>query len=124
MSTHFDLKVIRECLDKEVWEENDIDDCVENRGIFIGTVFDLLPSGKYYTPWANSNVNLEEASKDETWFSEVEEELDTIGCCLESGEGDPCDLFVAEYRSKNRKVLSPNSLRPNFHVEESKEEYD
>jgi len=26
------------------------------RSLFLGTVFSLMPSGKYYTPWANSNV--------------------------------------------------------------------
>lgn len=33
-----------------------IDDWTIQASLFIGTVFSLTPSGKYYTPWATSNV--------------------------------------------------------------------
>jgi hypothetical protein len=40
-----------------------------------------------------------EAYLDEEWNRQAAEELDTISCGLEYGEGDPCDLFAIEYRS-------------------------
>jgi len=62
---------------------------------FLGTVFALVPSGKYYTCFANSNVEEDEAEKDEAWF----EALDMIAAehdmYIFNGEGDPCDLFAA-----------------------------
>lgn len=132
---------------------------------FLGTVMSLTPSGKYYTPFANSNVDpcpgcngkgeirvdrralrrreqqgrrlwnrfaktyglkvlwpqaaqdrwvracrkldaldprcrvcngcgSAEEYKDELWREEAETELSKYGAWLESGEGDPCDLFV------------------------------
>ena len=86
--------------------------------LFVGTVFSLTPSGKYYMPFACSNVELcprckgtgqtkngkhcawcdglgsREAYLDQVWCETVESEGDKRGICLESGEGDPCDLFL------------------------------
>ena len=62
---------------------------------YMGSVFTVTPSGKYYMPWANSNVNIIEAAKDSMFYEIVERELDKLGYWLESGEGDPCDLFVS-----------------------------
>jgi hypothetical protein len=90
-----DLKKIREELDKAEWEPMEDDGC--SRRIFLGTRMALTPSGKYYTSWANSNVTDKEAEEDEAWFEEVGVELATINATLESGEGDPYDLFVVEY---------------------------
>lgn len=64
--------------------------------VFLGTVFALLPSGKFYTPWACSNVTEDEARKDQEYIERLEVELEEIGCFLESGEGDPCDLFAVK----------------------------
>jgi hypothetical protein len=60
---------------------------------FIGTVFAIMPSGKYYTPWACSNVDMEEAARDEIFREELESVAEEHGGWIESGEGDPCDLF-------------------------------
>lgn len=47
-----------DALKDECEEYPEEDDCGERRGqIFVGTVFNLMPSGKYYTPYANSNVD-------------------------------------------------------------------
>lgn len=167
MESIFDLEDIRAELDSEDWED-DIYNSNQRRSIYIGTVFSLMPSGKYYTPWANSNVagcpcchgegsipghkssrickknhsryekmmrlavkrgrtyairhakvrlaaknrwqrtcpvceglGSKEAYDDECWREQAEEELSSIGCCLESGEGDPCDLYVTEYRDSS-----------------------
>ncbi len=78
---------------------------------YVGSVFSLLPSGKFYTPWANSNVEpcprcggdgcdycgglgSREAFEDETWYNSVDEIASERGLWLESGEGDPTDLFL------------------------------
>lgn len=61
---------------------------------FVGTVFNLTPSGKYYTPWANSNVTVAEARADERYWEAFDRVCDKYGLVRESGEGDPCDVFV------------------------------
>lgn len=161
----FDLESLREELDSEEWEDDSFLGDSQTRRVYLGTVFSLLPSGKYYTPWANSNVSgchcchgkgtipghpnarvrkrnksryekmlglaqklgpeyavrhadvrlaardrfektcpvchgvgSKEAYLDECWYEQAEEELDSIGCSLDAGEGDPCDLFAVEYR--------------------------
>lgn len=47
---------VRKELDSIEWELSMDDPLVEQRSCFLGTVFTLYPSGKYYTPWACSNV--------------------------------------------------------------------
>lgn len=68
---------------------------------FIGTVFSIYPSGKYYMPWANSNVSLIEACKDSIFHETLQEKLEKMDLWLESGEGDPCDLFVCKEIENN-----------------------
>jgi hypothetical protein len=65
--------------------------------VYAGTVFNLTPSGKYYTPWASSNVTEEEAEEDEAWSEELAEALEAAGLYAENGEGDPCDIFICRY---------------------------
>ncbi len=57
LETGFVLDEIRKTLDAESWEEerNDGGDG-QTRSVFLGTVFSLTPSGKFYTPFACSNV--------------------------------------------------------------------
>jgi hypothetical protein len=50
---------IREEMKTQPWEK--IDEFTEERRIYLGTVMGLTPSGKYYTPWACSNVEVCEA---------------------------------------------------------------
>lgn len=64
--------------------------------IFIGTVMNLSPSGKYYTPFASSHVTSDEAKKDEVWYEELDESADSRGCFIREGRGDPCDLFLCK----------------------------
>ena len=61
--------------------------------VFLGTVFALTPSGKYYMPWACSNVTEDEAAEDEAWFEALEKVAGEYEGWIESGEGAPCDLF-------------------------------
>lgn len=60
---------------------------------FLGTVFGLTPSGKYYLPYACSNVSENEAKLDELWFEALDNIAKSFDGWIESGEGDPCDLF-------------------------------
>jgi hypothetical protein len=93
MSTDLDdsifiLDEIRYNINNEEWEAEGYDGALESRRVFLGTCFDLLPSGKYM---AND-------PRDEIWVNEAEYELESIGLSLEAGEGDPCDMFAVEYR--------------------------
>lgn len=167
---------IRAQLDREDWHTVPGESDRQVRMEFIGTIMNLTPSGKYYVPFAASNVagdctvcggkgdvpnpaantlkhtravyrhqqlvknarkeqdkysgsapvgiwkrarlaahdatkfaptitcetcngeGSESAAKDARWHEELEESLGFFGLYLEHGEGDPCDLFVAECR--------------------------
>ena len=163
----WDLEQIKHDLDEAEVETNDFDE-VKTQKVYLGSVFHLYPSGKFYTPWSNSHLEVcvncrkagdnipcddehpcidpfplsgiqvyhdrgktiyivsrktgpnnedwenagsfitrEEAEeyirehvyhcefcRDMKWLHEASAELETIGACLESGEGDPCDLYA------------------------------
>lgn len=120
----FDLKVIQTQLNGEE-PEFDEENNMWTKHIYIGSVMSLLPSGKYYMPFACSNVEICEvckqaghvpcteddpckhqddsedteeyhceACKDARWFEQADEELNSIGAYMFSGEGDPTDLFI------------------------------
>lgn len=95
-------KAIREELDSQAWEKS-WDGDREERLCFIGTVFNLMPSGKYYMPWACSNVEEWEAEADEEARESLERECDKRGLFLTCSEGDPCDLLVGESRDVEEK---------------------
>jgi len=69
------------------------EDCDEYYAIYVDTVFNLAPSGKYYTPWARSNVTDKEGLIDEIWYEALQSVLCDKDLWAESGEGDPCDIF-------------------------------
>lgn len=50
----FDAEIVRQEINLEEWQA--VDEFTAARYYYLGTVFSLLPSGKYYTPWASSNV--------------------------------------------------------------------
>jgi hypothetical protein len=86
--------------------------------VYIGSVLSIYPSGKYYTPFANSNVevceecartdvpcdtlapcNLEsgehcEACQDASFSKMLDAEAERAGFWIENGEGDPTDMFA------------------------------
>jgi hypothetical protein len=87
----FNLEKIKQQLNES---ESQIDiDGNEFKSVYLGTVFELTPSGKFYMPWC-SNVTEEETLEDDEWYDEARYELLQIGAELENGEGDPCDLFA------------------------------
>jgi len=119
MEPIFNLESIRRQLDNEDWVEGT--DTLY-RSIYIGSIFNIIPSGKVYTVFSNGNLDVcsacdgdgvllnkicsicgghgsEEAYKDSLWYEQAEKELDSIDCFLESGDCDPCDLFITEYKS-------------------------
>ena len=59
---------------------------------FLGTVFSLMPSGKFYVPWS-SNITRKEAHRDEQYMSALEYIASDHGGWIESGASDPCDIF-------------------------------
>lgn len=91
---NIDFDQVSRALKNADWET---DEYGKVRRVFIGTVFSLFPSGKYYTPFACSNVTEEEAALDEDWRELVNIECHKRGWVFENGEGDPCDCFIAEY---------------------------
>ena len=84
--------------------------------VFLGTVFALAPSGKYYMPWACNNLTVcpecqgelskvdtcdhchglgsREAYEDSVFYEYLNEYAEQHDCWIMSGEGDPCDLFL------------------------------
>ena len=91
------------------------------QSVFLGTVFDLMPSGKYYLPFACSNVEpcprckgtgkhsiyrqscdlcqgmgSREVLEDELMNEALERVAEGYGWFIESSEGDPCDLFLVQ----------------------------
>ena len=175
----FDPQWVKGQLESEEWEE--YDEFVHVKRIYLGTVFALCPSGKYYTAWANSNVKrchlcngegsvanihhdpklfefwqqtdrdirqnvintfgffhgngwptetidiLEktqafvdlyrdkiicpqcvglgssEAYLDQIWWEKAEKLYDQFGYSIESGEGDPCDIFAEIYEDYDQE---------------------
>ncbi len=91
------------------------------QSVFLGTVLDLMPSGKFYLPFACSNVapcprckgtgkhskypqscdfcqgtGTREGIEDEHMNEALERVAESYGCFIESSEGDPCDLFLVQ----------------------------
>lgn len=88
------------------------------KSVFLGTVFGIMPSGKYYMPFACSNVDScprckgegqtkslkhctycdgmgnREAYEDSLMADYLEYYANKQNGWIESGDGDPCDLFV------------------------------
>jgi len=107
MQTVIDLEINRYEADIRKWDwaglkadalRNPTED-IDGRGdvyyqTFLGTVFAIMPSGKYYMLWACSNVSEEEASADEEFMEALEKVAEEHGMWVESGEGDPCDMFL------------------------------
>lgn len=59
MQTGVNWASIRQNLDTEEWTKTEPDR--EERSLYLGSVFNLYPSGKYYMPFACSNVEVCEA---------------------------------------------------------------
>lgn len=92
----FDWGWIKNELNLEHDEPQEDEDGQKFRSLFLGTVMSLTPSGKYYLPFACSNVTENEAKLDELWRERLEAEAEKRGLFVFNGEGDPCDIFVGK----------------------------
>ena len=71
----------------------------------LGTVFQIMPSGKYWTFWACSNTTQRERIKDTAFSEALNAVTEEHGYWIELGEGDPCDLFIVKsYESENEEL--------------------
>lgn len=103
------------------WEKFEIFDPTaegEYESIYMGSSLNC-PSGKYYTPFANSNVDAcprckgkgcdfcgwlgsREAYEDQVWFEDLDYYAEREGCFIDTGEGCATDLFIT------REVVHPS----------------
>ena len=76
--------------------DDDFNDC-KYASLYVGSCLSIFPSGKFYMPWACSNIeNVREALLDECYREALEKRLDSLGLWMESGEGDPLDIFFCK----------------------------
>ena len=94
------------------------------QSVYLGSIISLCPSGKFYTPFANSNVDRcpecegfgkysicgveheclgccgvtsREAHYDELYMEQLKKEAEHYGLCVTSGEGGMDDMFAARF---------------------------
>ena len=63
---------------------------------YLGSVMQLTPSGKFYMPWT-TNQTADDVERDSRWFDALEQVATKHGGWIESGEGDPTDLYFMRY---------------------------
>lgn len=78
------------------WADNQAEYGQSCRSAYLGNCLSLSPSGKYYTPFACSNVSVAEALEDAAWYDALDYVAERHGLYVECGEGDPTDLFVVK----------------------------
>lgn len=66
---------------------------------YIGTTFELAPSGKYYTFFASSNVTKDEAKKDASFWEGFEDEMGN-DYWIECSEGCFTDILLCTTEGK------------------------
>lgn len=59
---------------------------------YLGTVFSIMPSGKFYTCWT-TNQGRSDETRDAAFIEALEERAADEGGSIESGDDDPCDMF-------------------------------
>lgn len=98
MSSVTIAKEAREQIVFEQWEEDFENPDMEVRRVYLGSFMFLDPCGKYhhfispngYTP------------KCVNFWESLDRQLDKRGLLLECGEGDPTDMFAAQYMYKEK----------------------
>lgn len=66
------------------------------RSVYLGQM--INPSGKFYMPWTTNQTD-EDVEKDQAFWEKLEEEASAAGYSITSGEGDPTDTFVIEFKA-------------------------
>jgi hypothetical protein len=62
---------------------------------FLGRHYFMFPSQKFYAPW--SVVSAADRDADQRYATALETVADKFGGWIESGEGDPTDVFFCRY---------------------------
>jgi len=62
---------------------------------YLGKHWNLFPSGRFYAPW--SATYAWERRKDQAYAVALEAVADKYGGWIESGEGDPTDVYFCRY---------------------------
>jgi hypothetical protein len=91
----FNLDGIKSNLESSEPVEDEFNDTTY-KSIYVGSCFALAPSGKYYMPYAHSNVSAKEALKDEIYWEAFNDWLEEHDLWFMSGEGDPTDVFICQ----------------------------
>jgi hypothetical protein len=63
--------------------------------VFIGSLTSVTPSGKFYTPFAHSNITEYEANRDEEWHSALEAVAEEHDMAVMYDDGD---IFVGVWK--------------------------
>jgi hypothetical protein len=63
---------------------------------YLGSVMSLAPSGKFYTAWT-TNQTSDDVDKDSRWYAALDKVAEKSQGWIESGEGDPTDLYFCSY---------------------------
>ena len=63
--------------------------------LYLGTVMNHIPSGRFYAPW--SAVSEAVRDKDARWWEALERAAQHHGLVVANGEGDPTDIFIYRY---------------------------
>ena len=90
-----------------VWYEDEPDNDIIILKTYVGSLFHFIPSGKYYTPWANSNVSLREAAIDELWNEFIEDAFSDEEFNFESSENCPTDILLVKYKPYVKPIPEP-----------------
>jgi hypothetical protein len=76
----------------ESWDSFD-DDESKIECAYVGSVFSIFPSGKFYMPWT-TNQTIKDVWKDEAFSEALSNILESHNMWFQGGEGDPTDIFI------------------------------
>jgi hypothetical protein len=83
---------------KELALDLETEDIVEDmwgnkvRSLYLGTYMALDPCGRYHNIFSPNGAT----SKCERFWENLETVANDLGLMIESGEGDPCDIFLTK----------------------------
>ncbi len=95
VDTGFNWDSIKKEMEKQPWSMAPESDDAAMRAVYLGQM--INPSGKYYMPWTTNQTD-EDVDVDTAFWEKMNEEAEAAGYSMTSGEGDPTDSYVAEYK--------------------------
>jgi hypothetical protein len=63
---------------------------------YLGSVMSIYPSGKFYMPWT-TNQTADDVDRDSRFGEALDGVASAFGGWIESGDGDPTDLYFMRY---------------------------